>query len=105
MNIINIVFSDISVPSPSHFKIREVNSKDVATQCHLIDRLPSNQSTNLSEQCRLCGGLFADDSKAVKDLWLGCDEPDCKYWLHVTCLLDKSPKNNREIRKESTFQL
>ncbi|XP_060573483.1 uncharacterized protein LOC132731333 [Ruditapes philippinarum] len=79
--------------SPSRFNIEEINTKDVATQCNLMDGLPSsNDSANSSEQCRLCGGLFADDSKGVKDLWLGCDEPECKYWLHATCLLGKSPK-------------
>ena len=33
-----------------------------------------------SAKCRICnGGGDADD-------WVGCDAPQCEYWIHLSCV-------------------
>eukprot|EP00118_Oscarella_pearsei_P023040 m.271080 g.271080 ORF g.271080 m.271080 type:complete len:312 (+) comp40549_c0_seq5:3315-4250(+) len=36
--------------------------------------------------CMICLGDFADDTPAVQEMWIGCDNEACGRWFHCTCV-------------------
>ena len=54
----------------------------------------------VDRQCRVCGVDYETETVAQKANWIGCEHPNCNYWLHASCLLGKSRKiTNAFVRK------
>ena len=76
--------------SPSQYTVEEIYTTQRGVQADLGTKIES--ITGNDKQCRVCGKDFDSETKVEQSKWMGCDESDCKYWLHASCLLGKSRK-------------
>ena len=98
--------SDTSL-SPAHIIsedndliVQEVFNEEKGTQADFGNKI--DVIDGVDKQCRICGGEFSADCKALQDKWIGCDHPGCIYWIHAYCLLGKSSKiTNAFVKKNS----